>query len=255
MACLDQNRWPDSPEYANGIEIIQNHLNPYPVKSGATDFKLEEEGSINFGSPEIGELGIADAMDFEVDREGFINFHDSHKKGDTIFKFGPDGKFIMSWAPNGQGPGEVRFISSACVTSQGHLIVSDHASKKLIWFTDEGKLVKELRYPPDGRYYIIYPINEDRFIGYAREITDPAADYFNYVFYLLNESLEELKKLSSSNPAGLRNPVGGSTITNSLRRRLTPPAFTSETKTGDMKSSSSTCRETSKEKSERTTFR
>lgn len=179
----------------NGVEIVLNHLAPYPVKDEPTDFRLKEELTIDFGSPEIGELGIADSTSFDVDQTGFLYFFYSHKKGNTIFKFGPDGKFLKSWGSNGQGPGEVTFISSACLTAQRHLIVSDHSSKKIVWYTDEGELVKEVRYPSDGRYYIIDPIDEDRFVGSARVVTDRDADFFEFIFYLLDGNLEELKKL------------------------------------------------------------
>ncbi len=179
----------------NGVEVVQNHLAPYPIKSAPTDFELEEELAIDFGSPEIGEMGLANATDFMVDAKGFIYFTHVWKEGDTIFKFGPDGRFLKSWGRRGQGPGELQFIIGACLTAENHLIVSDHTNLKVIWFTDDGKLLKELRYPPDGRYEIIYPVSEDRFVGYARAFTRPEADFFDYTFYLLDGDLKELKKL------------------------------------------------------------
>jgi hypothetical protein len=167
------------------------------VTGKPADFRLEEELTIDFGGPEIGALGIADATDFEVDERGHIYIFYSHKKGDKIFKFGPDGKFQKSWAAHGQGPGEVMFISSACLTAQKHLIVSDHASRKIIWYSDEGVLEKEVKYPIDGRYYIIYPLNEERSIGYARVLTDRSAEYFEFIFYLLDGKFGEMKKLDT----------------------------------------------------------
>ena len=134
-------------------------------------------------------------MSFEVDPKGQIYFFYPHKKGDTIFKFGPDGKFLKSWGAHGQGPGEVMFVSSACLTTQGKLIVSDHSSRKIIWFSDTGGLEREVKYPVDGRYFIIYPLNEQRFVGFARIVTDRNADYLEFIFYLLDENLGELKKL------------------------------------------------------------
>ena len=186
----------------NGVEVVLNHRQPYAIAGEPTDFKLEQETVIDFGSPEIGELGIADATDFVVDAKGFIYFMLTHKNGDTVFKFGPEGKFLLSWARNGQGPGELQFISAACATTAGHLIVSDHASQKIIWFTEEGRLLKEVRYPADGRYYIIYPLAVDRFVGKAEGwLADPNAeslpnaDSLDYTFYLLDGDLNELKKL------------------------------------------------------------
>jgi hypothetical protein len=181
----------------NGVDVVLNHLQPYPVTGKPADFRLEEELTIDFGSPEIGALGIADATDFEVDQEGCIYVFYSHKKGDKIFKFGPDGKFLKSWAAHGQGPGEVMFISSACLTAQKRLIVSDHSSRKIMWYSDEGALEKEVKYPVDGRYYIIYPLDEERSIGYARVVTDRSAEYFEFIFYLLDDKFGEIKKLDT----------------------------------------------------------
>jgi hypothetical protein len=179
----------------NGVEVIQNHLAPYVIKGEPTDFRLEKELAIDFAGPAIGEMGLANATDFMVDAKGFIYFMHVWKEGDTIFKFGPDGRFLKSWGRKGQGPGELQFIIGACLTDSGQLIVSDHTNLKLLWFTDEGKLIKELRYPPDGRYDIIYPVGDDRFVGYARVWTEPESDSFEYTFYLLDGTLKELKKL------------------------------------------------------------
>jgi hypothetical protein len=179
----------------NAVEIIQNHLTPYPIQSEPTNFKFEEELTIDFAGPEIGAMGLANATDFMVDAKGFIYFMHVWKEGDTIFKFGPDGRFLKSWGRKGQGPGELQFINGTCPTVGGHIIVSDDTNLKIIWFTDDGKLIKEVRYPPDGRYDIIFPVSEDRFVGYARVWTEPEADSFEYTFYLLDGTLKELKKL------------------------------------------------------------
>ncbi len=179
----------------NGVEVIQNHLAPYAIKGEPTDFRLEEELTIDFAGPAIGEMGLANATDFVVDAQGFIYFMHVWKEGDTIFKFGPDGRFLKSWGRKGQGPGELQFMIGACLTRSGQLIVSDHTNLKLIWFTDEGKLIKELRYPPDGRFDIIYPVGDNRFVGYARAWTEPESDSFEFTFYLLDGALKELKKL------------------------------------------------------------
>jgi hypothetical protein len=88
--------------YEEGVEVVLNHLEPYKIKNDFTDFDFHEEFSIDFGSEEIGELGIADAMDFEVDSKGCIYFTYSHKQDDMIFKFSPSGQFIKSWEKKGR---------------------------------------------------------------------------------------------------------------------------------------------------------
>jgi hypothetical protein len=194
----------------NGVEVILNHIEPYKTKGGPSVLNLKEELAINFGSSEIGELGIADATSFDVDQMGFIYVFYPFKEGDKIFKFGSDGKFLKSWGRHGQGPGDVMFISSAYLTPQGRMIVSDHSSRKLIWYTDEGQFEKQVMYPTDGRYFRLYPIADDKFIGLARIVVDKDADAFDFIYVLLDEGFKELKKLDTYKyPNPLKKPERG----------------------------------------------
>jgi hypothetical protein len=194
----------------NGVEVVLNHIEPYKIKGEPSVLNLEEELIINFGGAEIGELGIADATFFDVDRSGFIYFFYPFKEGDKIFKFGSDGKFLKSWGRHGQGPGDIMFISSVYLTSKGQMIVSDHSSKKLTWYTNEGQFKKQVMYPPDGRYFRLYPVAEDRFVGQARIVTNRDADAFDFGYVLLDDNLNELKKLDTYKyPNPLKKPERG----------------------------------------------
>jgi hypothetical protein len=194
----------------NGVEVILNHTEPVRIKDEPSVLDLEEEFEINFGGPEIGDLGIADATSFDVDQHGFIYFFHSFKEGDKIFKFGTDGKFLKSWGRRGQGPGEVMFISSAFLTPHGQMIISDHSSRKLIWYTNDGKFEKQVMYPAGGQYFRLYPIADDRFVALARIVVDKNADSFDFDYVLLDEGFKELRKLDTYKyPNPLKKPERG----------------------------------------------
>jgi len=179
----------------DGVEVVLNHLVPYKIKDEHTNFHLQEEFVIDFGSPEIGELGIADATNFEIDSKGYIYFSYSHKQGDMIYKFNEKGRFLKSWGMKGQGPGEMQFIISTYITPEDDLVVSDHSNKRILWFSNEGELINEIGYPRENNYFIVYIIGGKRFIGYSQEFTKVDSDYFDFVYTLLDHNFKVIKKL------------------------------------------------------------
>jgi len=179
----------------DGVEVVNNSLVPYKSKTDPSDFHLQEVFTIDFGSKEIGELGIADAMDFEIDSKACIYFFYPHKQDDLIFKFTANGRFIKSWGRRGQGPGEMQFIISTYMTPEDDLIISDHSNRRILWFSNEGKLLNEIDYSRRKNYRIIYPLGNNRFVGYLQEFNAQDSDYFDFVFDLLDQDFEVLNKL------------------------------------------------------------
>lgn len=133
--------------YENGVEVIQNHLEPYRLPGEPTGIRLQPEFSIDFGAEVIGALGIADATEFEVDDRGNLYFFDTNRQGDLVFQFDPQGEFIRSFGPKGQGPGEIEYISHSGFDEAGNLLLSDMGNRKVLTFDAEGSLVRETRYP------------------------------------------------------------------------------------------------------------
>jgi hypothetical protein len=179
----------------DGVEVVLNHLEPYKVEDEPTDFHLQEELTIDLGSEEIGELGIADTMNCEIDSKGCIYFTYSHKQGDMVYKFSGNGRFLKSWGKKGQGPGEMQFIISTYMTPEDNLIVSDHSNRRILWFSDEGELINEIAYPRESNYYIIYPKGSERFVGSLRTSASPDSEYIDFIFDLLDQNFEVISKL------------------------------------------------------------
>lgn len=146
----------------DGVEIVINHLDPYKIKDEPALLTIEKEFSIDFADDQIGELGIADASDFEVDSEGNIYFFYSNKEGNLICKFNAKGEFLHSFGHKGQGPGEIQFILYTGMDNQNILTVYDHMNKKILFFDQEGQLIRESRSPVDGRS--VYPLGNGNYV-------------------------------------------------------------------------------------------
>ncbi len=182
----------------DGAEVVINHLEPYKIKGEPAILTLEKEFSIDFARDDIGELGIADATDFEVDSEGNMYFFYTNKEGDLIFKFDPHGNFETSFGQKGQGPGEMQWIIWTGIDSQDRLIVSDNGNRKILLFSNDGSLVKEIRYP--SKVGLLYPLENGNFFGLWDKLPPPS-DEFMYVwaFSLYNPEFEEIKLLDTQN--------------------------------------------------------
>ena len=181
-----------------GIEVIINHLEPYKIKGESSILTLEKELSIDFARDDIGELGIADAIDFEVDSKGNIYFFYADKEGDLIFKFGPQGSYLTSFGPKGQGPGEMQYIIWTGIDSQDNIVVSDNGNRKILIFSNDMSLVKEIRYP--SKVGLLYPLENGNFFGLWDKHPAPSDKYmYVWAFSLYNPEFEEIKLLDTQN--------------------------------------------------------
>ena len=180
----------------DGVEVTINYLEPYKIKDEPSNLVLEKEFSIDFASEEIGELGIAAATDFEIDSNGNIYFFFSNKDGNLIFKFDPQGNFLTSFGTKGQGPGEMQWIIWTGCDSQNNLFVSDNGNRKILIFSDDGSLVKEIRYP--SKVGLLYPLENGNFFGLWDKHPAPSKKYmYVWAFSLYNPEFKEIKLLDT----------------------------------------------------------
>ncbi len=182
----------------DGTEVVVNHLEPYKIKGEPNYLTLEEELSIDFARKDIGELGIADAIDFEVDSEGNFYFFYADKEGDLIFKFDPNGNFMTSFGRKGQGPGEIQYIIWTGIESQDNIVISDNGNRKILVFSNEGNLMKEIRFP--SKVGLLYPLKNGNFFGLWEKYPAPSDKYmYVWAFSLYNPEFEEIKLLDTQN--------------------------------------------------------
>ena len=182
----------------DGVEVVINHLEPYNIKGEPATLTLKKKYSIDFSRDDIGELGIAASLDFEVDSEGNLYFFYADKEGNLIFKFDPQGNYLNSFGTKGQGPGEMQWIVWTGIDSQDNLIVSDNGNRKILVFSNDGSLVKEIRYP--SKVGLLYPLENGNFFGLWDKHPAPSNKYmYVWAFSLYNPEFEEIKLLDTQN--------------------------------------------------------
>ncbi|MCJ7679859.1 MAG: 6-bladed beta-propeller, partial [Candidatus Aminicenantes bacterium] len=176
----------------DGVEVVLNQIEPYQVRGEKTSLSFEDEITIDFGSDEIGELGIANATLFCADSAGGIYFCENDHEGDLICKFSPDGRFERSFGPKGQGPGEIQYAIEMTIDAEGRLVVSDISGRKILRFSQDGELIDEKRHPElDGS---VTPLKNGHYL-HLRDKRGDSREFYYWELVLLNSQMEEIKVL------------------------------------------------------------
>ncbi len=129
----------------NGVEVIINHLEPYKIGSQSS-LMLEEILNIDTEDDEIAGLGIPDIFGFEANSFGEIFIlRNIQGEGDFIFKFDSNGKFIMSFGPKGQGPGEFQNPRHIAIDHRDNILVYDLGPQILHKYNKNGVLVNDYK--------------------------------------------------------------------------------------------------------------
>jgi hypothetical protein len=128
------------------VEVIINHLEPYHLKSEPSHLNLEKIFILDFESADIAKIGIWNISGFDIDSKGNIYIW-SYKSssGYSIFKFGPDGRYMSSIGRRGQGPGEIVTPVYLRISEQDEILVSDVGRTKLIVLKTNGDLSQEIQ--------------------------------------------------------------------------------------------------------------
>ena len=129
----------------DGVEVVINHLEPYKI-SGQGSLTLEEILIIDTEDDEIAGLGINDIFGFEVNSFGEIFIlRNIQGEGDFVFKFDRDGKFIMSFGPKGQGPGESQNPHHIAIDHRDNILIYDLGPQILHKYNKDGVLVNDYK--------------------------------------------------------------------------------------------------------------
>ena len=126
----------------DGVEIIQNTKKPTPSQGTPTKLTLEWEAVI--GESDDPDKAFSQLTSFVVDYKGTIYALDF--KEQKIKVFDTDGQFIYAFGEQGQGPGELQMPAGIHLAPNNELAVDDALSKKMVYFTKEGKYLRENSY-------------------------------------------------------------------------------------------------------------
>jgi len=126
----------------NGVDVVINHLEPYHV-GGAVNLALEELLRIDTENNEIGKLGLIDIRGFDVNSKGEIFVLKTEKgKGNFAYKFDRDGRFVNSFGPKGQGPGELELPHHIALDPEDHVLLYDGIRMMVVKYDQNGDFMK-----------------------------------------------------------------------------------------------------------------
>ena len=132
----------------NGVSIILNHHDSKNADRLDSGLRLEEELVIDTEKNEYARFGLADVNRFDIDSEGHIFFFQSPSNNSNLaYIFDQNGTFIKSFAPVGQGPGEIQWPTFIPMTAQNRILIADRPSKKLHFFANNGEWEKAINFP------------------------------------------------------------------------------------------------------------
>ena len=134
-------------KHQNGVTIVYNPKNPVPPKGSPSNIVLKPD--LVIGSQTENEQYIFhDVRSVQVDDQENIYVLDW--KEIKIKVFDKEGKLVRSIGQRGQGPGEMSMPSRMEISPGNHLIIDDLGNAKLIYYSLDGKFIKEI---PTGKYW------------------------------------------------------------------------------------------------------
>jgi hypothetical protein len=130
-----------------GVEVVLNHLSPYKIKGESGRLRMEKLFSIAMDDEKLLQAGLTDIETFDVDEEGMIYVIQWHAKGNLIYKFDKNGKFLASFCRAGQGPGEIEWGGTVMAARNGELFAKDPSKAKFAVYSREGRYLREVPLP------------------------------------------------------------------------------------------------------------
>lgn len=184
----------------DNVKIIQNKKRPNPPKGKPSKMKLELETVI--GESEDPDKAFSQLSSFVVDDDGIIYALDF--KEQKIKVFNDAGQFVRSFGEKGQGPGELQMPAGIHLAPGNELAVDDALAKKMVYFTKEGKYVRNVSHATRLALVNLLMDPHGNFIG--REMKLEGQEMFFEITKLDNE----MKSLFSLDKIGFPIPIPGS---------------------------------------------
>jgi hypothetical protein len=181
----------------DGVEVIVNHLEPYKIKDELATLTLNEEFTIDLEKEEIAAIGLTDVWGFDVNSEGDIYlFRPPTSQCDMVFRFDKKGNFIFSFAPRGQGPGEVENPSYQKINDQDELPITNPGRSEIMIFNKEGYIIKEIRIDLNIGFMgnMAYPLGNGNYL-IRRSLSSPSGGGLGFTLALYNPDFKEIKEL------------------------------------------------------------
>jgi hypothetical protein len=150
----------------NGIEVVVSDPGRGKTRQPKV-FALEQELRIDLSASELVQRGLTDPAAFDVDSEGNIVVWSQSSNDAHFFKFSPAGVLLAAFGRPGQGPGEVRFLTSAYFEASGELMAWDSAQSRMVFFDKDGVVLRQKTL--SRRPSLIVPLGDGRYVTLEQE--------------------------------------------------------------------------------------
>ena len=190
--CRSREKEPERT-YENGVEIVNNGLEPYVIKGEANHLRLEQKLVIDFEAPDLTAVGIPKIWSFNVDSQGNIYVWCRQSSENFIFKFDPAGKFARAFGRSGEGPGEIAALDNLGIDERDEIIISDDGRKRLILMSASGDMLNELQLPSKMNTATLLPNGN---ILASRSVFNPEEGIVKIQIVLCDQGLNELAVLN-----------------------------------------------------------
>lgn len=177
----------------DGLEVVVNHLEPYRIDGQESRIRLEEDFVIDLEDPTISELGLYGLDSFAVNSVGEIFLLQQRTEADHLYKFSEDGRFLLSFAHNGQGPGELSQPTYITASPDGKILVCDPINAKVTLYRSDGSLDGEIAL--QANIPLIHPLKNGLFVLFGRLRPEQEGRFLKYRLELCDHDLQFLKLL------------------------------------------------------------
>jgi hypothetical protein len=125
----------------DGIPVVYNPKEPEPQAGQPSKLTLKEDFTIGKDTEDLNYI-FSGLQHVQVDEEEYIYAADW--KETEIRVYDKNGKHIRSFGRKGQGPGEIGLPFYLGIYQGNKVVVHDQANGKLIFYSREGELLKEV---------------------------------------------------------------------------------------------------------------
>jgi hypothetical protein len=174
----------------NGVEVV---LNPRALPH-LVSIPLTRVFSLSTGRDDLISAGLTDFdMGFDVDSRGFISTGCLKNTDGPVFKFDPRGNLALTFSRVGQGPGEIQGEATLAVSAADEIVVTNAGSRKVLFFSGGGKLLREQRVKTDTVKAI--PLPGGGFVAWSRTL-DPGSEFLaQHPLQLTGPGLDVVREL------------------------------------------------------------
>lgn len=145
----------------DGVKHYRNRNNPAnPSLSFVADKKIVIEGNTGDSL-----ASFTSSSDIEIDDDG--NFYIFDPRLQKIFKYGPDGKFIISFSGRGTGPSEIDGAQDITIVGDS-ITISSPGTARVSIYDRNGNFSRHITAIMPGLYYgaVDFGIGDDEILGY-----------------------------------------------------------------------------------------